>query len=187
MASRSTSIVTAAQISGKVFRSSRSRVSKSFAVRHWRYNGGTALLGVVNIISKSAEELDGIHVGAGLAYASSGVKSREYASVMLGSGAGGPVKLTAMAHTGRALRSDRTYQDVNGATFNMANAERRQSGFVNMGLQTGNFRRPVFGTRIRKSTIAMARQTISVPRISRIFTTAIRCFAATSLRGERAA
>jgi outer membrane cobalamin receptor len=101
--------------------------------------GGTALLGVINIISKSAEELDGVHVGAGLGYANSGVKSREYASVMLGSGAGGPVKLTAMAHTGRALRSDRTYQDVNGATFNMANANAVSPGFVNMGLQAGNF------------------------------------------------
>ena len=101
--------------------------------------GGTALLGVINIISKSAEELDGVHAGAGLGYANSGAKSREYASVMVGSGVDGPVKLTAMAHMGRALRSDRTYQDVNGATFNMANANAIRPGFFNMGLQAGNF------------------------------------------------
>ncbi len=101
--------------------------------------GGTALLGVINITSKSAEELDGVHAGAGLGYADSGAKSREYASLMLGKGADGPVKLTLMAHAGRALRSDRTYQDVNGGSFNMANANAVHPRFLNAGLQAGNF------------------------------------------------
>lgn len=101
--------------------------------------GGTALLGVVNIISKSAEALDGVHVRAGLGYAQSGVNSSEYASVMAGSGLDSPVKLTAMVHAGESLRSDRTFQDVNGGTFAMADANASRPGFVNIGLQRGDF------------------------------------------------
>jgi outer membrane cobalamin receptor len=99
--------------------------------------GGTALLGVINIISKSAEELNGVHIGAGAGMTTSGVNSREYASLMIGKD--GPVKFTAMAHLGRALRSDRTYQDITGATFNMANANAIRPAYVNMGLQSGDF------------------------------------------------
>jgi len=84
--------------------------------------GGAAELGVINITTKSAEELDGVHVGAGIGSTGSGTKSREYASLMAGKGGDGPVKWIAMAHLGNALRSDRTYQDVTGPSFNMAHA-----------------------------------------------------------------
>jgi outer membrane cobalamin receptor len=100
--------------------------------------GGTALLGVINIISKSTEELAGVQVGAGLGYAASGARSRDYISLM-GGLRGDTAKLSVMAHKGQALRSDRTYQDVSGNSFNMATANAIYPEFLNVGLQIGNF------------------------------------------------
>jgi len=101
--------------------------------------GGKALLGVINIISKNAEELNGLQVGGGIGRAESGARSRDYASLMAGKGGDTPVKLTAMAHVAKSLRSDRTYQDVSGPSYNMADASAIDSGSLNLGLQAGNF------------------------------------------------
>ena len=101
--------------------------------------GGAAELGVINITTKSAEELDGVHVGAGIGSTGSGTKSREYASLMAGKGGDGPVKWIAMAHLGNALRSDRTYQDVTGPSFSMAHANAVYLNTFNLGLQAGEF------------------------------------------------
>ena len=101
--------------------------------------GGTALLGVINIISKSADELNGVHLGAGAGMTTSGVNSREYASLMIGHSTESAVKFTAMAHMGHNLRSDRIYQDITGASFNMANSNAIRPAYLNMGLQAGDF------------------------------------------------
>ena len=102
--------------------------------------GGSAELGVINIITKSAAELDGVHVGAGIGYATgSKIKSSDNASLMIGKRTEGQVKWTAMAHTGSALRSDRTYQDITGPSFNMANANAVHLNDLNLGLQSGDF------------------------------------------------
>lgn len=102
--------------------------------------GGTAELGVINIITKSAEELNGVHVGAGIgATTGSKIRSHEYASLMAGKAGDGSVKWTAMAHISEAMRSDRTYQDVTGPSFDMKNANAVYLNNLNLGLQVGDF------------------------------------------------
>lgn len=100
--------------------------------------GGTAELGVINIITKSAEELNGVHVGATIGTTAK-VTSQKSASLMAGKGEDGSLKWTAMVHTSDALRSDRTYQDITGPTFNMANANAVYLNNINLGLQSGDF------------------------------------------------
>ncbi len=111
--------------------------------------GGSAELGVINIITRSADELNGVQVGAGAGLATgSGVKSREFASLMAGKGGSRTVKWTAMAHLGKAIRSDRTYYDLTypspmfpGAltSFDMKNDNGTYLGNLNVGLQAGDF------------------------------------------------
>lgn len=100
--------------------------------------GGTALLGVINIITKDATELNGAQVGTTLGLTSK-TRSRESATVMLGKADGGPLKLTATAYLGRAARSDRTYQDVTGGTLDLTNVNAVHPEFLNLGLDVGNF------------------------------------------------
>lgn len=101
--------------------------------------GSSAELGVINITTQSAEELNGVHVGAGIGRTGSGAKSHESASLMAGKGGDRPLKWTAMVHTSNALRSDRTYQDVTGPSFSMANANAVYLNNLNLGLQSGDF------------------------------------------------
>ncbi len=102
--------------------------------------GGAAELGVINIITRSAAELDGVHLGAGVSYATgSKIGSGDHASLMVGKGGNGTLQWTAMAHTSKALRSDRTYQDISGATFNMADANAVTLNNLNLGLQSSHF------------------------------------------------
>lgn len=101
--------------------------------------GGTALLGVINIISKNAAALNGASIGTGIGSTTNGINSRKYVDFMISNGGNGPVKLTAMAHVAQALRSNRFYQDITGGRFNMSKANATRLGYLNLGLQTGDF------------------------------------------------
>lgn len=112
--------------------------------------GGSAELGVINIITRSAEELNGFHAGAGVGYTTdSKIRSREQANMMAGS-AEGAVKWTAMAHTSKAMRSDDTYYSVAypvapapfstaPTSFDMATSNAVYLKNLNLGMRAGDF------------------------------------------------
>ena len=100
--------------------------------------GGTAELGVINVITRSAAELDGVHIGAGVGFAEGGVRSREYGSLMAGK-ASGPVQLSAAIHSGRALRSNKTFNGPNGGSYDMSENDEIYPEYVNLGLTAGDF------------------------------------------------
>lgn len=99
--------------------------------------GGTAELGVINIITRSAADLDGVHVGAGIGVAEGG-RSREYGSLMAGK-AGDAVQLSAAIHSGRELRSNRTFHGQNGTSYDMAESDDIRPEYINLGLTAGDF------------------------------------------------
>lgn len=99
--------------------------------------GGTAELGVINIITRSAAELDGVHIGAGVGVADGG-RSREYGSLMAGK-AGEAVQLSATLHSGRELRSNRTFYGQNGASYEMSQSDDIRPEYANLGLTAGDF------------------------------------------------
>jgi outer membrane cobalamin receptor len=100
--------------------------------------GGTAELGVINIITRSATDLDGVHVGAGIGVAEGG-RSREYGSLMAGK-AGDTVQLSAAIHSGRELRSNRTFYGQNGTSYDMSESDDIRPEYVNLGLTAGDFK-----------------------------------------------
>jgi len=112
--------------------------------------GGSSELGVINIITRSAEQLDGVHAGAGIGYTTdSKIRSQEQANLMAGN-ADGAVKWTAMAHTSKAMRSDHTYYAVtypvapapfstSPTSFDMATSNAVYLKNLNLGMQAGDF------------------------------------------------
>jgi outer membrane receptor for ferrienterochelin and colicin len=99
--------------------------------------GGSAELGVINIITKKAEELNGA-----VATASYGQLSKTFGhknvNLMYGQSFD-EIKVTAMGFAGRGHRSDREYKDGLGATVNMEDANELAPSFFNFGFQYKDF------------------------------------------------
>jgi outer membrane cobalamin receptor len=100
--------------------------------------GGFAELGVINIITKSAEEIDRIQVNLthGKMLKTIG---RQNISLMYGNKINKDLEITAAGYVGKGQRSDSEYVDSTGKTFNMANASDLNPHFLNLNLKYGNF------------------------------------------------
>lgn len=100
--------------------------------------GGFAELGVINIITKSAEDIDGIQVNLthGKMLKTIG---RQNISLMYGNKINKDLEITAAGYVGKGQRSDDEYVDSTGKTFNMANASDLNPHFLNLNLKYGNF------------------------------------------------
>jgi outer membrane cobalamin receptor len=100
--------------------------------------GGFAELGVINIITKSAEDIDGIQINLthGKMLKTIG---RQNISLMYGNKINKDLEITAAGYVGKGQRSDSEYIDSTGKTFNMANASDLNPHFLNIGLKYGNF------------------------------------------------
>jgi outer membrane cobalamin receptor len=100
--------------------------------------GGFAELGVVNIITKNAEELDGFHVNLTHGQMQNTL-ARQNLSLMYGKKISKDLEITAMGYVGKGKRSDQEYLDNEGKLLNMATTDQLNPSFINLGLRYGNF------------------------------------------------
>jgi len=100
--------------------------------------GGFAELGVINIITKNAEDIDGVQINLthGKMLKTTG---RQNISLMYGNKINKELEITAAGYVGKGQRSDGEYIDSNGKTVNMAETSQLTPHFVNLGLKYGNF------------------------------------------------
>ncbi len=101
--------------------------------------GGTAEMGVINIITRSASELRGAEVAASVGVVASGARSREQIAVSAGVEQD-QFSLSANAMRGRSLRSDQTFRGLAGASYEMADKDGVEPEYVNVGLAYGDVR-----------------------------------------------
>ncbi len=80
--------------------------------------GGAAKLGVINIITKQADDLQGVSLTASYGKMEDAL-GHEQITAMAGDRFG-DLKMSALATKGKGHRSDQTYTDVYGKTLNMA-------------------------------------------------------------------
>jgi outer membrane cobalamin receptor len=95
--------------------------------------GGMAKLGVINIITKSAEDLEGVHLAGSYGKMSKAI-GHQNLSLMAGEVID-DLKVSFLATKGTGQRSDRTYTDVFGKQFDMANSNHTEPQMVNFGVQ----------------------------------------------------
>jgi outer membrane cobalamin receptor len=100
--------------------------------------GGFAELGVINIITKNAEDIDGVQINLTHGQMLKTI-GRQNISLMYANKINKELEITAMGYAGKGQRSDSEYVDSNGKTLNMANASDLNPHFVNVGLKYGNF------------------------------------------------
>ncbi|EIJ42734.1 outer membrane cobalamin receptor protein [Beggiatoa alba B18LD] len=99
--------------------------------------GGFAELGVINIISKQASDLNGVHASVTYGKMESAT-ARQSINLMAGKSLG-DAKFTAMGYLGTGRRSDRDYIDPYGDRFSLANENTLDPAFLNLGFQYKNF------------------------------------------------
>ncbi|MBT9538401.1 TonB-dependent siderophore receptor [Thiobacillus sp.] len=99
--------------------------------------GGSAELGVINIITRDANDLDGGEVAVGAGYAGN-ARSSEYVGLMAGQTIGG-VALSASLHDGRAQRSDGIFYGQGGASYDMSATDEIYPRYANLALSAGGF------------------------------------------------
>jgi outer membrane receptor for ferrienterochelin and colicin len=80
--------------------------------------GGAAKLGVINIITKQSDDLQGVSLSASYGTMKDAL-GHEQVTVMAGDRFG-DLKVSALATKGKGHRSDQTYTDVYGKSFDMA-------------------------------------------------------------------
>ncbi len=98
--------------------------------------GGTAELGVINIITRDATELSGMEVGVARGVVGSGAVSRDQWTLSTGM-VRDDFKWSAVMHRGRSLRSDQTFQGVNGTSYDMGASDSVEPEIVNLGVAFG--------------------------------------------------
>ncbi|ALG67560.1 TonB-dependent receptor plug domain-containing protein [Beggiatoa leptomitoformis] len=95
--------------------------------------GGFAEFGVINIISKTVEELRGVQ--ATVTYGRmEEATARQTVNIMAGETIGA-AKFTAMGYLGRGRRSDGLYVDSNGDSLSLANSNELNPAFLNLGIE----------------------------------------------------
>ncbi len=94
--------------------------------------GGAAKLGVINIITKQADDLQGVYLSAGYGKMSDAI-GHEQITAMAGDRFG-DLKVSALATKGKGHRSDQIYTDVYGKTLNMANNDELHPEYLNVNL-----------------------------------------------------
>ncbi|MEY3219005.1 MAG: hypothetical protein RIT27_362 [Pseudomonadota bacterium] len=94
--------------------------------------GGAAKLGVINIITKQAEDIDGVAFTASYGKMQD-AQGHEQLTAMAGD-RWGDLKLSAMGTKGSGHRSDQIYYDVYGKSFDMANDNELFPEYLNVNL-----------------------------------------------------
>jgi outer membrane receptor protein involved in Fe transport len=97
--------------------------------------GGTAEMGVINIITRDANDLNGGELVAGAGYAGN-ARSSDYVGLMAG-GTVGDVQLSAAVHDGRSQRSDATFYGPNGTSYDMSATDEIYPRYANLALSVG--------------------------------------------------
>ena len=92
--------------------------------------GGYAELAVINIKTRSPENLNGSEAYA--AYGQGRAKARAYAGYSFGKVLDGGTEVSAKAFWGEVQRSDRRYTDLNGASYNMNGASYMRPKSLNL-------------------------------------------------------
>ena len=95
--------------------------------------GGMAKLGVINIITKSAEDLSGVHL-AGSYGKMSKATGHQNISLMAGEVLD-DLKVSFLSTKGTGQRSDRVYTDASGDTLDLKNSNHTKPQMVNFGMQ----------------------------------------------------
>jgi len=95
--------------------------------------GGMAKLGVINIITKSAEDLSGVHLAGSYGKMAKAV-GQQNLSVMAGEVID-DLKVSFLASKGTGQRSDRVYTDAAGDTLDLKNSNHTKPQMLNLGLQ----------------------------------------------------
>ena len=100
--------------------------------------GGFAELGVINIITKKADDIDGVQINFTHGQMQKAI-GRQTLSFMVGDKRNKELEITAAGYVGKGNRSDGEYIDSNGNTLNMANNSQLNPHFINIGIRSGNF------------------------------------------------
>lgn len=98
--------------------------------------GGTAEMGVINIITRDANDLKGGELVVGAGYAGN-ARSSEYAGLMAGGTVGNDVQLSAALHDGRAQRSEATFYGPGGTSYDMSATDEIYPRYANLALSAG--------------------------------------------------
>lgn len=96
-------------------------------------HGNFAEMGVINIISKSATQIDGVKVTGEYGRFERG-ESRKVTELVSGK-KWDDWEVTLSGKYGQAHRSDRIYHDAVGQSFDMADSNELESGMVNLGVK----------------------------------------------------
>jgi outer membrane cobalamin receptor len=100
--------------------------------------GGLAELGVINIITKSAEKVNGTQINLTYGQMTKSI-GRQNLSFMYGDKLKDDLKVTVAGYVGKGNRSDGVYTDSNGVSASMKNSSELNPHFVNVGLEYGDF------------------------------------------------
>ncbi|MEN9847441.1 MAG: hypothetical protein RL368_181 [Pseudomonadota bacterium] len=95
--------------------------------------GGMAKLGVINIITKSAEDLSGAHLAGSYGKMAKAV-GHQSLSLMAGEVID-DLKVSFLATKGTGQRSDRVYSDASGDTLDLKNSNHTKPQMLNFGMQ----------------------------------------------------
>jgi len=100
--------------------------------------GGFAELGVINIVTKNAEEIDGTQLNVTHGQMSKSI-GRQNLSFMHSEKLKNDLKITLAGYVGKGQRSDELYTDSDGKSISMKGNSELNPHFVNVGLQYGDF------------------------------------------------
>jgi len=95
--------------------------------------GGNAEYAVINIISKTPEELSGGN--ARITYGQMTGVSGQYSADVVAGNQFKDFGIAVNVYSGKAIRSDRTYTDFEGGSYDMEDHSDLQSTFINIGMQ----------------------------------------------------
>lgn len=96
-------------------------------------HGNFAEMGVINIISKSAAQIDGIKASAAYGRFERG-EARKNMELVAGK-KWGDWEVTLSGKNGEAHRSDRIYRDALGKSFDMSDSNELESRMINLGIK----------------------------------------------------
>ncbi|HJV90412.1 MAG TPA: TonB-dependent receptor [Holophagaceae bacterium] len=99
--------------------------------------GGCAEVAVIQITSLGADDIDGAGLGATYGRGAKATYRRTFEGV--GAWSGQEVKVSFGAFTGTGTRSDGTYTDPAGTTYNLADQSTMRPLFANVGVSAGGF------------------------------------------------
>ena len=100
--------------------------------------GGFAESGVINIITKSTEDIDGVQLNVTHGQMPKAI-GRQNVSFLYGNKINSDLEVTAAGYIGSGIRSDEDYTDPTGKKLNMADSSQLIPNSLNLGLRYGHF------------------------------------------------